>query len=170
MLTPLMTPWKAKLPLGFSWNEPAGIVTEKGPICRVTSSVRGLIPLLFAPRVKDSFRSKPWGGPAVMSSLAEDVANGVPQLSLLGEKVIGSPSAIGSRGKLSSAKPEKLKAPVRGPSGFVSVVLKIPFAIATPTIESLMVIGEPGFGVAVLEYLTETLFPGGKTLRKTEMV
>src|SRR5260370_34284555 len=75
MLTPLMTPWKANLPLGFSLNEPAGIVTEKVPICRVTFSVTGLIPLLFAPRVKDSFRSKPGGGPAVISSLAKDEAN-----------------------------------------------------------------------------------------------
>src|SRR6266436_8221679 len=76
MLTPLMTPWKANLLLGLSLNEPAGIVTEKVPICRVTLSVRGLIPLLFAPRVKDSFRSKPGGGPAVISSLAKDEAKG----------------------------------------------------------------------------------------------
>src|SRR5260221_10899454 len=170
MLTPLMTPWKANLPSGIFWNEPAGIVTEKGPICRVTSSVRGLIPLLFAPRVKESFRSKPCGGPAVMSSLAEDVANGVAQLRLLGEKVIGSPSAIGSPGKVRSAKPEKLKAPVRGPSGFVSVVLKIPFAIATPTIESLMVIGEPGFGVAVVDESIATLLPVGDQLTLTHKV
>jgi len=43
---------------------------------RVTFSARGLIPLVFAPRVKDSFRSKPGGGPAVISSLARDEAKG----------------------------------------------------------------------------------------------
>src|SRR5258708_39456451 len=72
MLTPLMPPWKAN-PLGFSWNEPDGIVTEKVPICRVMFSVTGLIPLLFAPRVKDSFRSKPC---LAISSLAKDEAKG----------------------------------------------------------------------------------------------
>src|SRR5260370_19256727 len=125
MLTTLMRHWKAHLPVGFSWNEPAGIVTEKGPIGRVTFSVTGLIPLLFAPRVKDSCRWKPGGGPAVMSSLAEDVANGVAQLRLLGEKVIGIVFIVFPP-STSVAVPEKLNAPVRGPSGFVSVVLKVP--------------------------------------------
>src|ERR1700732_1505961 len=69
-----MTPWKANLLLGFRLNEPAGIVTEKVPIWRVTFSVTGLIPLLFLPRVKDSFRSKLDGGPALISSFAKDEA------------------------------------------------------------------------------------------------
>src|SRR5258708_37311271 len=134
MLTPLMTPWKANLPSGIFWNEPAGIVTEKGPICRVTSSVRGLIPLLFAPRVKDSFRSKPGGGPAAISSLAKDEANGdTGQLRLLGEKVIGivfPPTSV--------AEPEKLNAPFRGPNGFVSVVLKVPLEEAVKGMKPAM--------------------------------
>src|SRR5260370_1237387 len=73
MLTPLMTPWKANLPLGFSLNEPPGIVTEKVPIRRVTFSVTGLIPFLFVTRVKDSFRSKPF---FAIWSLAKDEAKG----------------------------------------------------------------------------------------------
>src|SRR5258708_38340054 len=68
-----MTPSNANLPWGICLKEPAGIVTEKVPICRVTFSARGLIPLLFAPRVKDSFRSKPR---FAISSLAKDEAKG----------------------------------------------------------------------------------------------
>src|SRR5258708_30651034 len=122
MLTPLMPPWKAN-PLGFSWNEPAGIVTEKVPICRVTFSVTGLIPLLFAPNVKDSFRSKPC---CAISSLAEDEANGVAQLTLLGLKVICTVFIVFPP-TIRLAEPEKLNgAPFRGPNGFVSAVLKVP--------------------------------------------
>src|SRR5260370_39423302 len=68
-----MTPTNTNLPSRFSLNEPAGIITEKAPICRVTFSVTGLIPLLFAPRVKDSFRAKRW---FAISSLAKDEAKG----------------------------------------------------------------------------------------------
>src|SRR6266849_4226977 len=68
-----MTPSNANLPWGICLKEPGGIVTEKVPICRVTFSARGLIPLVFAPRVKDSFRSKRC---FEISSLAKDVAKG----------------------------------------------------------------------------------------------
>src|SRR5690349_20283414 len=67
-----MTPSDTNLPWGICLKEPGGIVTEKLPICRVTFSVVGLIPLLFAPRVKDSFRSKPC---LAISSFAKDEAN-----------------------------------------------------------------------------------------------
>ena len=53
-LTPLIVLLQTKVPVAVFVNEPAGIVTEKVPICRVTFSVTGLIPLLFAPRVKES--------------------------------------------------------------------------------------------------------------------
>jgi hypothetical protein len=56
-LTPLMVPSNENLPVGFSLNEPVGIVTEKVPICKVTSSVTGLVSLVFLARVKSSFRS-----------------------------------------------------------------------------------------------------------------
>jgi hypothetical protein len=68
----------------FRWdsalNEPGGIVTEKVPIWRVTFSVTGLIP--FLPRVKDSFRSKPGGGPAAISSFAKDEAKAYQSANL----------------------------------------------------------------------------------------
>jgi hypothetical protein len=54
-------------------NEPGGIITEKVPICRVTFSVTGLIPLLVEPRVEDSFRSKL---SFAISSLAKEEAKG----------------------------------------------------------------------------------------------
>src|SRR5262245_34309041 len=75
-LTPLITPAKTNLLLGSALNEPAGNVTLYGPICSVTSSVRGLTPLLAAPNVINSFRSKPEGGPAVIVSFASAEANG----------------------------------------------------------------------------------------------
>src|SRR5260370_12281823 len=68
-----MTPSNANLPWGICLKEPGGTVTEKVPICRVTFSARGLIPLVFAPRVKDSFRSKPC---FAISSFAKNEAKG----------------------------------------------------------------------------------------------
>ena len=54
-------------------KEPAGIVTEKVAICRVTSSVTGSIPLELAASVKASFRSKPF---LLISSFAKNAAKG----------------------------------------------------------------------------------------------
>jgi serine/threonine protein kinase len=90
--TSLMTPLKSNLPLGFCSKEPAGIVTEKVPICRVTSSVTGLIPLEWAPSVKDSFRSKPF---LLISSFAKDAAKGTSGVIA---KVDPDPAAKGEPG------------------------------------------------------------------------
>jgi hypothetical protein len=87
--------------------------------------------------VKDSFRSKPGGGPAGISSLAKDVANGVGQLRLLGEKVIGIVFIVFPP-TTSPAEPEKLNAPFRGPNGFVNVVLKVPLDGAVKGIKPAM--------------------------------
>lgn len=69
-----MTPLKRKCSVTIQLKESAGTITEKVPICRVTFSVTGLIPLLFTPRVKESFRSNL--GFAI-SSLAKNEAKGI---------------------------------------------------------------------------------------------
>src|SRR5258706_509428 len=99
MLTPLMTPWKANLPLGFRLNEPPGIVTEKVPIRRVTFSVTGLIPLLFAPRVKDSFRSKPF---LAIWRLEKDEAKGTSVVKAIARGVV--PAAKGDTNDVSCVR------------------------------------------------------------------
>jgi hypothetical protein len=44
-----------------------------------------------------------------------------------------------------------VKVPVRGPSGFVSVVLKVPFGGAVKVIELVMVVAVPDAGVALIQ-------------------
>jgi hypothetical protein len=53
--TSLMTPLKSNLPLGFCLNEPAGIVTEKLPICRVDPVAVPTFLQIEAPAVIPSF-------------------------------------------------------------------------------------------------------------------
>src|ERR1700726_4110410 len=74
-LTPLMVLLQVKVPAGVFLNEPDGTVTEKVPICRVSFWVVGVIPLLFAPRVKESDRWKLESSDSMLS-LAKDEANG----------------------------------------------------------------------------------------------
>jgi len=81
-------------------KEAAGIVMEKVPICRVTFSVRGLIALLLVPRVKDSFRSKPAGSPALISSSAKAEAKGTPGVTATELISIISPPVKGEPGTL----------------------------------------------------------------------
>jgi hypothetical protein len=70
-LTPLIVLLQIKVPVSVFLNEPDGIVTEKVPICRVSFWVVGVIPLLFAPRVKESDRWKVESSDSI-SSLASD--------------------------------------------------------------------------------------------------
>ena len=74
-LTPLMVLLQIKVPVAVFVNEPDGIVTEKVPICRVSFWVVGVIPLLFAPRVKESDRWKVESSDLI-SSVAKDAKKG----------------------------------------------------------------------------------------------
>jgi hypothetical protein len=74
-VTPLMVLLQIKVPVAVFVNEPDGIVTEKVPICRVSFWVVGVIPLLFAPRVKESDRWKVESSDSI-SSVTKDEANG----------------------------------------------------------------------------------------------
>ena len=74
-VTPLMVLSPIKVPVAVFLNAPDGIIAEKVlPIFRVSFWVVGVIPLLFAPRVKESNK---WKLEILsISSLAKDEAKG----------------------------------------------------------------------------------------------
>jgi hypothetical protein len=69
-LTLLIVPAKTKLPLR-RLKECDGTITEKDPICMVVFSVTGLIPLVFARRVKESCKTTLENFGAISSLAAE---------------------------------------------------------------------------------------------------
>src|SRR3989304_766778 len=79
-VTPARIPANRKSPELSSVKDPAGMVVEKVPTWSLTSSVRGLIPLLAVPRVKfplmfnlSSFAADPRSSLAVGAKVAKGI-------------------------------------------------------------------------------------------------
>jgi hypothetical protein len=113
--------------------------------------VAPLLGIPFAVKLAlNQMKSPPWIGVPLKFEEFVDCAvhggGGAEQFRLLGEKLIGivfNPTKV--------ADPENVVEHVRGPSGWVSVVLKVPFPGATKEIEFVMVIVEEQVGMTSIE-------------------
>ena len=86
-----------------------------------------------------------------MVGVGVGVGVGAGQFRLVGENVIGMVLIMEPLlGLTKEAEPEKLLLPVRGPSDWVTQVLKVPLEGAVKGIELLMVIGVPDDGITVI--------------------